>query len=108
MRNHLLTAGALVVALAGLAVSDANGGSPPTVPGTDYVIPVERADSASRTQVGDLATWYSDDSSEALGQNDGPPSLWRRPYASSESSDDEVSELQRMFPSSPWPQNIRD
>ena len=79
MRNHSLTAGALVVALAGLAVSGANGGSPPTVPGKDYVNPVERADSASRTEVGDLATWYSDDSSEALGQNDGPPSLWRRP-----------------------------
>ena len=31
---------------------------------------------ASRTEVGDLATWYSDDSSEALGQNDGPPKFY--------------------------------
>ena len=104
MRNHPLTAGALVIALAGFA-SGADAGSPPTVPGTDYVVPVERADAVSRADAGDLATWYGDNSSEALGDDDGPPSF---PYASSQSSDDEVSELQRMFPSSPWPQSMRD
>ena len=107
MRNHLLTAGALVIALAGFA-SGADAGPPLTVPGTDYVVPVDRADAVSRADAGDLAAWYGDSSSEALGDDDGPPSFWRRPYASSQSSDDEVSELQRMFPSSPWPQSMRD
>jgi hypothetical protein len=106
MRNHLLTAGALVIALAGFA-SGADAGSPPTVPGTDYVVPVERADAVGR-DAGDLATWYGDNSRDALSAEDEPPSFWRRPYASSQSSDDEVSELQRMFPSSPWPQSMRD
>ncbi len=105
MRNHLLTAGALVIALAGFAASGANAGSPPTLPGTDYVVPVERANGAAQADAGDLAYWYSDNSRAALGPDDGPESFWRRPYAS---SDDEVNALQRMFPSSPWPQSMRE
>jgi hypothetical protein len=105
MRNHLLTAGALVIALAGFAASGANAESPPTLPGTDYVVPVERANQGSRADAGDLAYWHSDNSSAALGPDDGPESFWRRPYAS---SDDEVSELQRLFPSSPWRQSMRE
>ncbi len=108
MRNHLLTAGALVVALAGFAASGADAGSPPTLPGTDYVVPIERTNEVSRVDAGDLATWYSDDARAALGPDDGPESFWSRPYASSASSDDEVSALQRMYPSSPWPKSMRD
>jgi hypothetical protein len=105
MRNHLLIAGALVSALAGFAASPANAESPPALPGTDYVVPVERANEASRADAGDLAYWYSDDSSAALGPDDGPESFWRRPQGA---GGDEVSELQGMFPSAPWPPSMRD
>ncbi len=105
MRNHLLMAGVLVSALAGFAASTANAGSPPALPGTDYVVPVERANEARRADAGDLAYWYSNNSSAALGPDDGPESFWRRP---GRAGGDEISELQGMFPSAPWPPSMRD
>jgi len=89
MRNHLLTASALVVAPVGLAVSGANGGSPPTVPGKDYVIPVERANAADRP---------TDPPQPAMGE--------RKPEGQGNSGGDvEEQELQNMFPSTPWPKD---
>ena len=105
MRNHLLIAGALVSGLAGFVASTANAGSLPTPPGTDYVVPVERPNEASRSEAGDLAYWYSNNSRAALGPDDGPESFWRR---SQGADGDEISELQGMFPSTPWPPSMRD
>jgi hypothetical protein len=105
MHNHLLIAGVLVSSLAGFAASTANAGSPPTPPGTDYVVPVERPNEASRSEAGDLAYWYSNNSRAALGPDHGPESFWRRPQGA---GGDEISELQSMFPSASWPPSMRD
>ena len=104
MRNHLLTAGALVIALAGFARRRRCRIA--THPARHGLRRSGRAGRrGSRADAGDLAYWYSDNSRAALGPDDGPESFWRRPYAP---ADDEVNELQRMFPSSPWPQSMRD
>lgn len=67
--------------------------------------PVERANEASRANAGSFTYWYSNNSNGALGPDDGPESFWRRPQAA---GGDEISELQSMFPSTPWPPSMRD
>ena len=106
MRQLLLRTGAAACALAACAAFGvANAGSPPTLSGISYVmpvqsyvVPVQRADS------GGLDFWHNDSLDGALGPDDGPESFLHQPHSAGA---DEVRELQRAFPSTNWPPSMR-
>lgn len=100
MRQLLSRTGAAACALAVCAAfSAANAGSPQTVPGVSYIVPVEQTGEAERPDSGNRDFWYNNtlDGDVNDGQSAAP-----QPHVEG-GGNVEQQELQRMFPETDWP-----
>lgn len=99
MRQVLLSTGAACALGLFAAVRGANAGSPQSVPGVSYVIPVEQAGEAERPDSGNRDFWYNNtlDGDINDGQGAAP-----QPHVEG-GGDVEQQELQKMFPETDWP-----
>jgi hypothetical protein len=87
------------------AVGPASAGSPSTLPGTSYAVPVEQAADTGRPDFGNQAFWDDHRLGGAVSYDGGPESFLHEPNVAGA---DEIGELQRMFPSSAWPPSMRN